>query len=132
MAKARPELCMFCGESPCTCTKPNPPKSRHSRGVTSTPASPTLETEKPSEPISPSVEHTDIFEDVSIPIAKPVFKKRTQTTSERDLSYLSALRNLWHIVHRDEQKKIEAELKGSYSQSLDRKIVQIKKEMGGE
>jgi hypothetical protein len=132
MAKARPELCMFCGESPCVCTKPNPPKSRRSREVTSTPASPTFSTERPSEPTSPSVEPTDIFKDVSIPIAKSAFKKRTQTTSERDLSYLSALRNLWYIVTPDEQKKIDAEVRGSYSQSLDKKIVQIKKEMGGE
>lgn len=132
MAKARPELCMFCGESPCTCTKPNPPKSRRSRVDTSTPVSPTFSTEKRLEPTSHSVEPTDIFKDVSIPIAKPAFKKRTQTTSERDLSYLSALRNLWYIVSPDEKKKIEAEVRGSYSQSLDKKIVQIRKEMGGE
>ena len=109
--------CMFCGGLPCVCDGGQKKKSSSSTRKA-------VSAKKPAKASPDSVRSVSASDEIdfgAIPSqVKPKFTVKSD--SEKDLSYLSALRALRPIVSGPDQRMIDRELSKPYPQDLDRRI----------
>jgi hypothetical protein len=124
MVKKRPDLCMLCGGSPCTCDGSK--KKRSSKRTVKVGSAPeaTSTTEK-SPSSTPSDSDTEnVYGE--IPEATSRFKSASPSEEEVDLSYFAALRVLRPLLNDVSKREVDRELRRPYPQSVDRRIADWK------
>lgn len=97
------ELCIFCGQSPCTCADSKPAR-----------------TTKPRKVAAPKPDAEDPFATVVVPPAKSKFEKAGADIHTRDLSAESVLRLIRPLLNEVDQKKVDDLLHHPIPQDVDR------------
>ncbi len=128
MARKLDSPCMFCGGLPCTCdTGQTKKSSKPTVKASSSRAKKTTAKSPDSTPSHSATEESteDVFGEIPTQVL-PKFKTKSDSESDRDLSYESAIRVLMPLLSEIEQRRVKKELNHPYPQDVDKRAARWK------